>query len=255
MLKVGTDEEYEEEQTGAGVFYVHRSLLIQNSKYFAGLLNSNSQYEMEVVYVKLTHANALEDWMDALYRGSTGIALSGLDVHISESVKHYFEFADLVGSEWLKNMVMDELQKRGAERWDLNSLRAVPTLSSSMALLADFIVENAAYRIVENGWASFMGSDGGTEGTEWNEFVTDKANMGLLQDVMLRIDKLHKEKDQGKLVCPSKRKDCRWHEHTDKEDEKQCPRYGGDEINAAPPGNQGASGSVQVDTELRCAIG
>ncbi|OQV05909.1 hypothetical protein CLAIMM_10565 [Cladophialophora immunda] len=191
VIKViaGEDEIFGEEDpdVALNVFHVSKSLLLENS--------------------------------NALTKSSSSEPLKFGDV------QRYFKFADLVGSEKLRNTIMDSMQDVPMDHWDLDSLLVLDSeYSSSLASLWDFVLECLAYKIVVGGWAEFTGPERDHEGSVWGAFVSKTDNIALLNRLLLKVDQLHEEKDHHRLVAPTARKDCKWHEHASDDTKAKCPR-------------------------------
>lgn len=229
MIKVivGNEEMFETKPGEAGpvavnVFHVNKSFLIQHSKYFAILLDTAPP--REVIRLQAKDPVIVEDWLNVLYRDERvdgKLFLRGTD---QARVRDYLDFADLVGSHRFKNWVMDEVQAYELFGPSLEMLRSLRTSNASMSKMTDFVVECVAHKIVSDGWAAFTCSDRDKKGNAWNDFVGDKANIPLLNRLILKVDDLLELQRQGKCVCPYDREDCKWHEHPDEQDEKACRR-------------------------------
>ncbi|KIX94783.1 uncharacterized protein Z520_09473 [Fonsecaea multimorphosa CBS 102226] len=225
----GEDEIFGEENPDLpiNVFHVSKSLLLENSKYFAIILDCSP--ERTTVRLPTSDHEVIADWLDLIYQGALTKSSSGEPMTF-EDVERYFKFADLVGSEKLRNTIMDSMQDVPLDHWDLNSLLLLENEHcSSLGGLCDYVLECLAYKIVVGGWAEFIKQDRGGGDVIWRSFISDAANIDLLNRLLLKVDQLNEEKDHNRLVAPSARKDCMWHEHASDDTKTKCPR------NASPP--------------------
>ncbi|OAL38938.1 hypothetical protein AYO20_01689 [Fonsecaea nubica] len=227
VIKViaGEDEIYGEEDADVplNVFHVSKSLLLENSKYFAIILDSSP--DRTTVRLPTSDHDVLADWLDLIYQG--GLTKSGNHPQplAFKDVQRYFKFADLVGSEKLRNTIMDSMQDVPLGHWDLKSLCTLDAeYSSDLGVLQDYVLDCLAYKIVVGGWAEFTGSDRDSPGSTWRDFVSETANTGLLNQLLLRVDKLNEEKNHHHLVAPMAQRDCKWHEHVSDDTKAKCPR-------------------------------
>lgn len=234
---VGKWDEYADTDSGLvqlNVFYINKSFLIQHSRYFAILLDTAPP--RDVVRLQIpnndNHATCsgdkeeyqvFADWLDAMYRSEDGG--SKLDVWEYSDVNQRMEFADFVGSTKYKNFVMDSIQRLPIETWGVGELDSLDLVRESADLYVDYALECLAYRVVTKGWTNFTGADGSDDIRGWKAFLEQQSDtFGILNKLLVRIDELNETKDAGKLVDPTARKDCKWHEHTE-EDREKCPRY------------------------------
>lgn len=229
MIKVivGDEEIFETKPGEAGpvavnVFHVNKSFLVQHSKYFAILLDTAPQ--REVIRLPVKETEIVEDWLNVLYRDELVDGMPYLRGADQARVREYLDFADLVGSHQFKNWVMDQVQAYGLFGPSLEMLSSLRTSNASMSKMADFMVECVAHKIVSDGWAAFTRSDRDRKGNAWNDFIRNKANIPLVNRLLLKEDELLELQRQGKCICPYDREDCKWHEHPDEDDEKACPR-------------------------------
>ncbi len=166
------------------------------------------------------------DWLNFIFTSSLSLsgtqALDSLDV-----IKKYFVFADLVGSEKLKNVIVDSFQ-RDLTIWGLSSLRLSVKDYPSLATCSDIIIEYWAYLIVTGGWMQFINDYGGT--STWSRFIRHIDNAGSLNTLFARVDEVNERKAGGTLINPMERKDCKWHEHISEETKAKCPRRGDESL-------------------------
>ncbi|OAP64320.1 hypothetical protein AYL99_00292 [Fonsecaea erecta] len=226
VIKViaGEDEIFGEESPDLpiNVFHVSKSLLLENSKYFAIILDSSP--DRTTVRLPTNDYDVLADWLDLIYQGA--LTKSGSSEPLTfDDVQRYFKFADLVGSEKLRNTIMDSMQDVPMHHWDLNSFWLLNAkYSSSLGGLCDYVLECLAYKVVVGGWAEFTGRDRDDEESTWATFVSEATNLELLNRLLLKVDQLNQEKDHNRLVAPATRKDCKWHEHAGDDTKAKCPR-------------------------------
>ncbi|KAK5238425.1 hypothetical protein LTR47_000168 [Exophiala xenobiotica] len=212
-------------------FYINRSFVIQHSRFFRILLDTAPPRDIVRLQIP-NHASfsgdkeeyeVFADWLDALYGLEEGG--SKLDVWSLLDVEQRMQFADFVGSSKYKNLVMDSIQQHSIEKWDLIELLRLDDAEESEDLYVDYALECLAYNIVKKGWATFTNFDRIEERDNWKLFMQQQSyTFRSLRKLLLRVDELNEAKDAGKLIDPTARKDCKWHEHTD-EDRKECPRY------------------------------
>ncbi|KAJ9502741.1 hypothetical protein LTR99_009357 [Exophiala xenobiotica] len=233
---VGQWDEYADTDSGLvqlNVFYINKSFLVQHSRFFAILLDTAPP--RDIVRLQIPNNDRLcddkeeyevfADWLDAMYRWEEGG--SKLDVREYWDINQRLEFADFVGSPKYKNMVMDSIQQHPSNEWSVRELDSLTLLVGSADLYVDYAIECLAYRIVTEGWTVFAQADRVEDNNEWQEFLrheSEQFELGSLKKLLVRVDELNEAKDAGKLIDPTARKDCKWHEHTNEEREK-CPRY------------------------------
>lgn len=129
-------------------------------------------------------------------------------------------FADLVGSEKLKNEITNAFQKNPKD-WNLDALRKLQDEYPSLTTMFDIILEQLAWVIVTKSWAQFWGSPEGV--ADWNRFICEKDNSEIINKLLLKIDELNNASLQKSLICPLERRDCKWHEHLTDELKAKCP--------------------------------
>ena len=206
--------------TPLNVFYVAKSLLLESSSYFSIILDSTP--ERAVVFLPEHDYEVVENWLNLIFNGS--LNLPGEQSLAYDVIQKYFVFADLVGSEKLKNVITDSFQE-DLSNWNLNSLRTLQDDYPSLTTCFDIILEYQAWIIVTEGWAGFWGSTVGN--TAWNKFICDKDNASIISQLLLKVDELNAGKALKPIICPPDRKDCKWHEHISEETRAKCPRRGG----------------------------
>ncbi|KIW86821.1 uncharacterized protein Z519_12607 [Cladophialophora bantiana CBS 173.52] len=225
VIKViaGEDEIFGEEDPDVplNVFHVSKSLLLENSKYFAIILDSSP--DRTTVRLPTQDHDVLADWLDLIYQGALNKSTSSKPLTFDD-VERYFKFADLVGSEKLRNTVMDSMQDVPLDHWDLRSLWTLDAHYPSLEDLCHYILECLAYKIVMNGWADFTAADRNCEGNMWYDFVSNMNNIELLNALLLKVDELSMLKDKNMLVAPTDRRDCKLHEHASDDTKAKCPR-------------------------------
>ena len=202
--------------TPLNVFYVAKSLLLENSSYFAIILDSTP--ERAVVFLPEHDYEVVADWLNLIFAGK--LSLLDKDMLAFDVIKKYFVFADLVGSEKLKNVIMDSFQGdlRGCKLYSLHFLeKEHPALTTC----SDIITEYLAYVVVTEGWKEFFRYCGTSPA--WSDFMCDRDNAGIINKLFLKVDELNEEKARGTLINPMERKDCKWHEHISEETKAKCP--------------------------------
>ncbi|ETI19781.1 hypothetical protein G647_08794 [Cladophialophora carrionii CBS 160.54] len=215
------------------VFYVSKSLLIENSTYFNIILDSAPG--RAVVFLPEHDFLVVADWLDLLFHDR--LDLLQKDTLSFDTTEKYLVFADLVGSEKLKNVVVDTVQANVAQ-YSIYTLRDLQDNHPSLTVCFDIILEHLAYVVVTEGWAQFMNQthsqtetgsdqDHGSGRSAWNDFIADKDNLAIVNKLLLKVDALNGEKAQNTLVSPAEREDCKWHEHLSEETKANCPRRGG----------------------------
>ncbi|KAJ9616575.1 hypothetical protein H2200_000294 [Cladophialophora chaetospira] len=221
-IVAGENEIFSEEDPDAAlnVFYVAKSLLIESSSYFAIVLDSTP--ERAVVFLPEHDYEVVENWLNLIFNGTLNIQ-EKLPLAFA-TIQKYFVFANLVGSEKLKNVITDSFQEHPID-WTLNSLRALQDDYSSLTTIFDIILEYHAWVIVTEGWAGFWGSPDGI--VAWNKFICDQDNCSIVNQLLLKIDELNSGRLRKRLICPSDRKDCKWHEHLNDETKAKCPGRNG----------------------------
>jgi hypothetical protein len=221
-IVAGENEIFGEEDPDSplNVFYVAKSLLIESSSYFSIILDSTP--ERAVVFLPEHDYEVVEDWLNLIFNGSLNLT-SKQSLTYDIILKH-FVFADLVGSEKLKNVITDSFQADSSD-WSLHSLRKLQDNYPSLTTMFDIILEYQAWIIVSEGWAGFWEFQDGA--MAWSKFICDKGNANILIKLHLKVDELNNGKALKPLICPPERRDCKWHEHLSDETKAKCPRRGG----------------------------
>lgn len=231
MIKIiiGSEEQYD--NSGANTelpinaFHVNESLLTQNSRFFAILLNSSPT--RTVVYIPKLDLEATEIWLNYLFRGE--IATDGFKLDNLQHLAKCFEFANFVGSPDFYNQIMDSIQTQGVDGLGLEHLGDIDPEGWGDRVLRfqDYVIECLAYRVVSRGWDDFLDSQG------VDKHVKDISALShtgvepkVLNALSKKVARMMQDKKQGKLVNPSERKDCKWHEHKPT-DKMKCPRSAG----------------------------
>jgi hypothetical protein len=178
-----------------------------------------------VVFLPEHDYEVVAAWLDLLYQGTLDLPLKqNVD---ATYVQKYFKFADLVGSEKLKNEVMDALQKRSLWSWSLDWITALERAGLSSSPAMDYVFECLAYRIIVGGWVHFTSTHRlGTGEKIWYEYMSEPRNHQNVARLYSMLDQLNNEKDRKALICPQTRKDCSWHEHMTEEARAKCHRNG-----------------------------
>jgi hypothetical protein len=234
-------------------FHVNRSFLIENSCYFAALLDDTSPPRRDTILLQADF-EIFADWLDVLYQGdaaaggilTTKVVRSegrnkGEGSVVGSASKRDYEhgykellwaqkysrFADLVGSPRFKNAVVDSMQEKSIHKYNLASLRSLElmddhSVDGTASRYVDYVLECVAYQIVTQGWGQFILTE--VEKKQWAGFITDEWNVEIFHRLLLKVDEVNRAKDQNELISPTARRDCKWHQHTDK-DRKQCARY------------------------------
>ena len=170
------------------------------------------------------------DWLDLLYTGTLSSHNNDDDndnkrILTAEDVQKYFKFADLVGSEKLKNTVMDAMQELPLSHWGLEWPVALERLGLYNSPLMNYIFECLAYRMVLRGWKRFANArPAAANRIHWFEFISDTNNRDHLWRLLGKLDGMNFRKDGCALVAPDERRDCKWHEHLTKESKERCYR-------------------------------
>ncbi|KAI1608461.1 hypothetical protein EDD36DRAFT_100239 [Exophiala viscosa] len=228
----GQDTDVEPDDVRMNVFYVHQYFLIAHSHYFATILDVDNPLTPPVARLTLSKPICTSDnteghcvfgdWLNAMYQGTTeqmdSIPLKDFEL------QPRFDFADMIGSPSFKNMMMDTIQQRGIETWTVCQVNGLHLMPTSASLYVDYAIECMAYRVVTKGWTGVMDADLGVCVTKWKEFFREGRNVDTFNELLARVDMLHKAKDTNHLINPTEVKDCKWHEHTD-ESRKECPRH------------------------------
>ncbi|OCT49874.1 hypothetical protein CLCR_07375 [Cladophialophora carrionii] len=239
------------------VFYVSKSLVIENSSYFNIILDSAPG--RAVVFLPEHDYLVVADWLDLLFHDRFDLLHEG--ALSFDTTEKYLVFADLVGSEKLKNVVLDTVQANVA-RYSIDTLRDLQDNHPSLTVCFDIILEYLAYVVVTEGWAQFMdqthsqtetgsdqdhGSGRGRGRSAWNDFIAAKDNLGIVNKLLLKVDALNREKAQNTLVSPAEREDCKWHEHLSEETKAKCPRRSGKKSKVLPSGILVNEGTPRTD--------
>ncbi|KAL2432881.1 hypothetical protein ABEF95_004263 [Exophiala dermatitidis] len=152
-------------QTSPNVFYINRDFLIENSRYFAIVLdttNTNpSNPPRTIVYLPQANVEIVKLWLDSVLRGEADKAMFSIDNpdHLHEC----FEFADFMGSYQFRNQVMDAIQPMGPNKIDLkyyvSLLENEKFNTKSMELFKEYALECLGYRIASRGWVDVAPKD------------------------------------------------------------------------------------------------
>ena len=206
----------DEPDVAINAFYVPKSLLLQNSMYFNIILDSSP--ERTTVRLPLKDHRILADWLDLIYQGNlSNILAAKFD---PDQVKEYFEFADLMGSEILKNSVMDSIQKIDPDYWTLEDLSVLESYGNLLSRVKEYVLECLASKIAVRGWAGIIDKKRGDGENDWATFVGNEENLGLLNNVLLKVDELNATKRSGGVFFGN---GCKWHEHLSDETKANCP--------------------------------
>ncbi|KAK4939461.1 hypothetical protein LTR10_020267 [Elasticomyces elasticus] len=208
------------------VFNVHTSFLGEHAQYFAGMPDCDNALvpvsEPTRISDNIKAYHVFEDWLDAMYQGKIE-RINSIPLKDFELQPH-FDLADFLVSTFFKNVIMDTIQQRGIDTWTVDQVKGLHMMRKSAFMYVDYAIECMAYRIVTRGWTGVMDADLGVCVTKWKEFMREGRNIDTFNELLARVDILHKAKDTNNLICPTDLKDCKWHEHTD-DDRKECPRY------------------------------
>ncbi|KIW70173.1 hypothetical protein, variant [Phialophora macrospora] len=221
-IVAGENEVFGDEEADAplNVFYVSKSLLLENSVYFNIILDSAPG--RAVVFLPEHDYLVVADWLDLIFHDRLDFLHE--DSLSFDILRKYLTFADLVGSEKLKNVVIDTMQANVAHH-SIYALRDLQDNHPSLSVCFDIILECQAYIVVTEGWARFMARTGSDqEQGGWDGFIADKDNLDIVNKLLLKVDDLNKEYAQKSLICPTEREDCKWHDHANEETKAKCPR-------------------------------
>lgn len=210
------------------VFYVSRTLLAENSSYFANILN-HLRYTSDLLEVKLRdfRPDTFAGWLDVLYQGTLARRHPyGLTFF---EMKEYIGLAHFLGSESLENELMDSVQEVSEGEVHLEYLRRLEKNGLDSSPLADFVIECLAHQIVTTSWAAFATdmrdmADGFNTNATLDNFISNDRNLANFNRLLAKVDELNKDKDQQVLVHPKARRDCKWHQHANDEARAECPR-------------------------------
>ncbi|EXJ61853.1 hypothetical protein A1O7_02283 [Cladophialophora yegresii CBS 114405] len=215
------------------VFYVSKSLLLENSTYFNIILDSAPG--RAVVFLPEHNYLVVAVWLNLLFHDC--LDLLHEDALLFHNMEKYLVFADLVGSEKLKNVVIDTMQANVA-RFSIYALRDLQDHHPSLTVCFDIILEYLACVVVMEGWRHLM-DRAETESDYdqlygsanfkgcWADFITDHGNLDIVNKLLLKVDDLNREKAQNTLISPAEREDCKWHEHLTEQAKANCPRRPG----------------------------
>ncbi|KAL2432588.1 hypothetical protein ABEF95_013826 [Exophiala dermatitidis] len=251
-----------ETENASNVFYINRDFLIENSRYFAIVLDtantSVTNPPRTIVYPPQTDVEMFTLWLDSVLRGEADKTVFSIDN--PDHLYKCFEFADSLGSYQFRNQVMDAIQPYGPDKIDLKyyvSLLEKYGKTKSMHLFKEYALECLGYRITSRGWADVVpkdaaagaagaaggandavsiafvgaGADGWT-GPGPAPIVPTSIHPSLLSVIFAKIEEITRKEKENRLddlrgrsyFPPDERKDCTWHEHTDK-DRVKCPGY------------------------------
>jgi hypothetical protein len=258
-IVAGENEVFGDEEADAplNVFYVSKSLLLENSVYFNIILDSAPG--RAVVFLPEHDYLVVADWLDLIFHDRLDFLHE--DSLSFDDLQKYLTFADLVGSEKLKNAVIDIMQANVAHH-SIYALRDLQDNHPSLGVCFDMILEYQAYIVVTEGWARFMARTGSDQeqGRCWDAFIADKDNLGIVNNLLLKVDDLNREYAQKILICPTERDDCKWHDHATDETKAKCPRNGRKKQNsqAASVPDWSACDDTPLTTDIyvtRCGVG
>jgi hypothetical protein len=206
------------------VFYVSRSLLLENSTYFNILLDCAP--DRVVVFLPEDDHKIVSDWLDLIYQADR-VPRRCVPPLPVDSVQKYLAFAKLVGSEKLRNVIVDNWQAAIANKtvWNLADLQKD---DSSESPCFDLVLEYQAYIAVTEGWAGFMQHCQLEQGKNWLSFMSTPENANVTEALLIKIDELHQDKNRGGLADPRTPNSCKWHEHASAESQAECARIRGE---------------------------
>ncbi|KIW19291.1 hypothetical protein PV08_03585 [Exophiala spinifera] len=239
---VGDDEDFVDTAEGRiqpNVFYVHKSFLVHHSRYFRTLLDSALPHDITVIRLQLPEGCDYEmfaSWLTVLYADEGTLNDLSRSEELGE-IRSLFAIASFLESSSSKNLLLDAIQRRNPRRWTLVDLQACREDELANELLYDYVLECVAYSIVvpkmdPDEWSDHIDVyiftstfyHGFYPGHEYGDSDYRSHSRDCWEDVVHRIGELREDKYKDKLKNPGKRKDCKWHEHTD-QDRIECPRY------------------------------
>ncbi|KIW40559.1 uncharacterized protein PV06_07745 [Exophiala oligosperma] len=212
----------------SNVFYVNKSFLVHHSRYFKILLDTAPPRDVvRLQPPKGCDAEMFGCWLDALYQGKVDLSEDTAGGGLPE-LRGTYAFANFLGSSTFKNLIVDAVQSEWAlDDWAPPDLFVATCDDPATDLLDDYVLECVAYKILKQGWTKdgseedwdYVVADESTE----NDHVPDRSTSFLR--LVQRVDRLREEEVRGRLMDPTKRVDCRWHEHATMESRRQCHRF------------------------------
>jgi hypothetical protein len=127
----------------------------------------------------------------------------------------------------LQNDFIDDHQNKCFNDAYLEMLRDWIAMDLGGSRLVDYMLEKAAYELVTMGLATFLLLARPAEkdlSDSYDPNLTEEDMVSLMKHMSDKIEDAYRHKANGTLEDPAKRRDCKWHEHTE-EDRKKCSRY------------------------------